>query len=88
MSFHACNRSDHQAVTTANAAGLDGSKLLIRSQAVTQYNLACLYNHLHSLAQACNSLQAFYVPVAFVAIDLVTGKHWMSDVLGILVGHL
>ena len=33
-------------------------------------------------------LQAFYVPVAFVAIDLVTGKDWMSDVLGILVGHL
>lgn len=36
----------------------------------------------------CKHLQAFYVPAAFVAIDLVTGKHWLSDVLGILVGHL
>lgn len=44
------------------------------------------YDHLS--AQMRNSLQAFYVPVAFVAIDLVTGKQWMSDVLGILVGHL
>ena len=33
-------------------------------------------------------LQAFYVPFAFVAIDLVTGKHWIEDALGILVGHL
>ena len=45
-------------------------------------------SHRLRLDTLCDLLQAFYVPVAFVAIDLVTGKHWMSDVLGILVGHL
>lgn len=34
------------------------------------------------------TIEAFYVPFAFVAIDLVTGKHWLGDALGILVGHL
>ncbi len=33
-------------------------------------------------------LQAFYVPFAFLGISLISGNDWLSDVLGILAGHL
>ena len=57
-------------------------------------NVLSLHSCWHpSKALACltctlTCLQAFYVPFAFLAIDLVTGKHWIGDALGILVGHL
>ena len=34
------------------------------------------------------SLQAFYLPFAMLALSLVMGGDWMSDLLGILAGHL
>jgi len=36
----------------------------------------------------CMVLQAFYVPFAFLGISLISGNDWVSDVLGILAGHL
>ena len=33
-------------------------------------------------------LQAFYVPFAFMGISLISGGNWVSDLLGIIVGHL
>ncbi|EIE24873.1 Derlin-1 [Coccomyxa subellipsoidea C-169] len=34
------------------------------------------------------SIQAFYLPFALLALDLAMGGDWMSDLLGIIVGHL
>lgn len=34
------------------------------------------------------SLQAFYLPFALAALSLAMGGDWISDLLGILVGHL
>ncbi|DBA75375.1 hypothetical protein WJX77_010985 [Trebouxia sp. C0004] len=34
------------------------------------------------------SVEAFYVPFAFLGISLISGNDWLSDVLGILAGHL
>ena len=34
------------------------------------------------------SLQAFYLPFAMLALSLVMGGDWLSDLLGILAGHL
>eukprot|EP00877_Chromochloris_zofingiensis_P000942 jgi/Chrzof1/10849/Cz05g14130.t1 len=34
------------------------------------------------------TLQSFYLPFAFLAIDIITGKDPIPDILGILVGHL
>ena len=34
------------------------------------------------------SLQAFYLPFALAALSFFMGGDWVSDVLGIVVGHL
>lgn len=34
------------------------------------------------------SIQAFYLPFALMGLSLAMGGDWMSDLLGILVGHL
>ena len=34
------------------------------------------------------TLQAFYLPFAMLALSLVMGGDWLSDLLGILAGHL
>lgn len=34
------------------------------------------------------SVEAFYVPFAFMGISLISGGNWVSDLLGIIVGHL
>jgi Derlin-2/3 len=34
------------------------------------------------------NIQAFYLPFALAALDLMMGGNWKADVLGILVGHL
>lgn len=34
------------------------------------------------------SIQAFYLPFALMALSLAMGGDWISDLLGIVVGHL
>ena len=34
------------------------------------------------------NIQAFYLPFALMGLSLVMGGDWMSDLLGILAGHL
>ena len=34
------------------------------------------------------NLQAFYLPFAMLALSLIMGGDWVSELLGILAGHL